>query len=171
VSGVIIVLDAMLSVIYFFTGLIPLTISGMLLASIFLPYLFVTLYNLQRSTNFTFTYRSMAFSVGAFTIQIKALWASISGQKSAFVITEKRKVAGNYMPLVRVHFVYIGLVAAGAALAFYRFGLTASLVNNFAWGIINIALFWPFVQAALPQKIQELTDGQPQLIGTPAPLY
>jgi cellulose synthase (UDP-forming) len=161
----------MLSVIYFFTGLIPLTISGMLLASIFLPYLFVTLYNLQRSTNFTFTYRSMAFSVGAFTIQIKALWASITGQKSTFVITEKRRVAGNYLPLVRVHFIYIGLVAVGAALAFYRFGLTASLVNNFAWGVINIALFWPFVQAALPQRIQEFTEGQPHLIGAPAPLY
>jgi cellulose synthase (UDP-forming) len=152
VSGVIVVLDAMLSVVFFFTGLIPLAISGMLLASIFLPYLFVTLYNLQRSTNFTFTYRSMAFSVGAFSIQIAALWAAITGQKNSFVITEKRRVAGNYLPLVRVHFVYIGLVLAGAALAFYRFGLTASLVNNFAWGVINIALFWPFVQAALPQK-------------------
>lgn len=62
-SGIVVIMNAIIPVIFFFTGIVPFLISTMLLATIFLPYIFTTLYTLQTSTNFSFTYRSLAFSV------------------------------------------------------------------------------------------------------------
>jgi cellulose synthase (UDP-forming) len=152
ISGVIILIDILLPVVFFFTGLVPLRISGMLLALLFLPYLFLTFFVLQRATNFTFTFQSMAFSVGSFGIHLEALVAALTGKKSVFVITEKQRVQGNFLPLIRMHIGYVVLVVAGALVAYIREGFSASLANNVAWAIINIAIFTPFMRAALPHK-------------------
>jgi cellulose synthase (UDP-forming) len=154
-SGTIILLDALLPVAFFFTGQVAVHISGMLLASIFLPYLFFTLYMIQRSANFTFTFRSMAFSIGSFDIQIHALWAAITNTKNSFIITAKGKVSGNFSSLVRLHVLYVGLVGIGILVALHREGLDASVVNNIAWALVNIAIFTPFILAAYPQQVAQ----------------
>jgi cellulose synthase (UDP-forming) len=153
-SGTIIVLDAILPLIFFFTGQVALHISGMFLASIFLPYLFFTLYMIQRSTNFTFTFRSMAFSIGAFSIQIDALLAALTGTKNSFVITKKEKggATGNFFPIVRFHILYAVVMVLGIGVALAREGLDASVVNNIAWASINLVLFSPFVHAAFSKR-------------------
>lgn len=150
-SGTVVVMDAMLPLFFFYFGQVPLYISGMLLATIFLPYLFLTLYTIQRTTNFTFTFRSLAFSTGAFTIHVSALVATILGRRSAFTITSKQQVEGNFISLVRVHILYIVAAVIGFAIAFVREGLDPSLINNVAWGSINAALMIPFIRAALPE--------------------
>ena len=151
-SGTVVVMDAILPLCFFYFGQVPLHISGMLLATIFLPYLFLTLYTIQRTTNFTFTFRSLAFSTGAYTIHLSALLATIMGRRSAFTITSKRQVEGNFISLVRVHIIYITAVVIGVGYAFVREGLDPSLINNIAWGSINAALMIPFIRAALPDE-------------------
>lgn len=149
-SGIIVLLNALFPVIFFFTGLVPLQISTMLLATVFLPYIFLMVYILQRSANFSYTFEALAFSMGSFPIHIRALWAVLSGEKSSFSITSKKKIHGNFIGLVIPHILYIVLVAVGFGVAINRNGLNVSVWNNLAWALFNIAAMTPFILAAVP---------------------
>ncbi len=162
-SGLFVVLDALLPVIYFYTGTVPVIISGMLLASFFLPYLFFTFYVIQRTSNSTFTFPSLGFSMGSFNIQLQALYSAATFQRSAFGITQKKKLEGNFVGLVKWHIAYAALVVGGIVVAFLREGFSASLFNNIAWGALNIIIFLPFIRAAFPER----TRNQSVPLGTP----
>ncbi|KKW36890.1 MAG: Cellulose synthase (UDP-forming), partial [Candidatus Peribacteria bacterium GW2011_GWB1_54_5] len=125
-------------------------ISGMLLAAVFLPYIFWTLYMLQRTSNFTFTFSSLGFSMGSFNIHLRAFASAATFRKSAFGITLKRRVRGNFLPLVKWHVLYIALFIIGIPVAIVREGVSASLLNNGAWALLNSIIFLPFIRAALP---------------------
>ena len=157
-SGVIVLIDALLPVAYFFTGAVPITINSMLLAAIFLPYIFFTLYMVQRTSNYTFTFPSLGFSMGSFPIHVKALWAAATFQKSAFSITNKSRLEGNYLSLVLPQLLYVAVVAVGIPFALFRDGFTASLVNNAMWGLLNIAIFVPMIRAALPTRRSKISQ-------------
>ena len=148
-SGLFVVIDALLPVAYLYTGLVPVEVSGMLLAGIFLPYFFVTLYVIGRASNFTFTFSSLCFSMGSFAIHLRAIAAALTMRKSAFAITQKYRQNGTFISLVSWHIVYIAIVIAGIPLAFSRDGLSASLINNAAWALLNIVIFLPFIRAAI----------------------
>jgi cellulose synthase (UDP-forming) len=147
-SGLVVFIDLMLPLAFLYLGLVPLQISGMLLAAVFLPYMFITLYCVQRASNFTFTFPSLALSMSAFTIHLQALYAAVTGQKSAFVVTPKEAVSGNFTRLATVHLAYIGLALLGVAVALVREGVSASLINNAAWVALNAAVFTPYIKAA-----------------------
>ena len=151
-SGAVVFLDALLPLIFLYTGLVPVYIDSMRLAAIFLPYIFFTLYVIERTSNFTFTFSSLGFSMGAFNIHLKAIWSAATFQKSSFSITEKQKASGNFLPLVTWHMAYIGIALVGVPVALMREGFSASLVNNIAWAALNIVTFAPFIRAALPER-------------------
>src|SRR5207248_925389 len=90
-SGAVLLMYSLLPLVFFFTGLIPFQTSTMLLALVFLPYIFLTLYVLTRSANSAFTFNSLAFSMCSFSIHIKALWFALIGRTSLFDITSKKK--------------------------------------------------------------------------------
>ena len=147
-SGVIVALNAILPLFYFFAQLEPLKINTMTLALVFLPYIFLILYTIQLTSNFSYTFRALCFTLGSFPIHIQALWQIIRGKQSGFVVTSKRAVSGNFAYLVTPHLVYIALVVLGVIVAFMREGLSASLLSNLAWAVIYIAVFAPFIMAA-----------------------
>lgn len=153
-SGLIVFMNAMLPLVFFFTGAEPLKIGTMTLALIFIPYLFVVLYTVQFTSNFSYTFRALSFSLSSFPIHMQAVWQILTGKKSGFVVTSKRKVSGNHSYLVTPHFVYIGLVLVGIAVASYRDGLSASVLSNTAWAFIYIAVFLPFISAATERTDQ-----------------
>jgi cellulose synthase (UDP-forming) len=148
-TGLFVVIDAMLPVIYLYTGAVPVEVSGMVLAGIFLPYFFLTLYTIQSASNFTFSFSSLCFSMGSFAIHLRALAAAVTFRRSAFAITQKYRTGGAFVRLVAWHIIYVGIVIAGIPLSFTRDGLSASLINNFAWALLNIVIFLPFIRAAL----------------------
>jgi cellulose synthase (UDP-forming) len=148
VSGIIVLINALLPLSYFFFGLKPLTINTMTLALVFLPYIFVILYTLQLSSNFTYTFRALSFSLGSSTIYMKALWATMTRRRSGFAVTSKTKLRGNHGKLVLPHLTYIGLVATGAVWGVMREGWSASMLSNIAWAFIYVAAFVPFIFAA-----------------------
>lgn len=147
-SGLIVALNALLPLVYFFTGLEPLHISTMLLALVFLPYLIVTLYTLQLSSNYSFTFRALSYSVSSFPLHLKAIGQILTFRKSGFVVTSKRAVAGRNTRLVTPHIVYIVLVIIGIVYAVAREGLSAAILSNAAWAFVYIAIFIPFIAAA-----------------------
>lgn len=157
-SGLIVLLNATLPLIYFFAGIEPLAIGTMSLALIFLPYMFVVLYTIQVTSNYSYTFRALSFSLSSFPIHCKAVWQILTGKKSGFVVTSKKKVSGNFGYLVTPHLVYIGLVVFGVLVGFLREGLTSAMVANIAWAVIYIAIFVPFISAAFEKNSNEQVD-------------
>jgi cellulose synthase (UDP-forming) len=152
-NGLIVLLNAAFPLVFFFTGEMPFQISTMTLAAAFLPYIFLMMYVLQRSSNSGYTFRALAFSMSGFPIHIKALWDVLTGAKSGFHVTSKTRLDGNFLRLVIPHISYIVMVVAGIAVAFIREGLSASLMNNTAWALFNVSVFIPMIYAALPRSI------------------
>ncbi len=149
-SGNIVLINILLPLIFLYTGLIPLQISTMFLAVVFIPYISLTLFNLSLTSNFQFTFSALSFAIGGFWIHIKALGAAITGQKSSFAITAKKALEGNFSTLVIPHALYIALIIGGLPFAIHREGISPSVINNFAWAIFSIGIFVPFMLAAVP---------------------
>ncbi len=166
-SGLVVAMNAAIPIIFLFSGLVPFEISTMGLAAVFLPYIFLTLYTLRLSSNFTFTFKSLAFSMAGFTIHIQALFAALSGQKATFHVTSKHQIKGNFLHLVYPHIAYIILVAVGMVVAAAREGLTPSVVTNVAWAVLNVGIFMEFIRAASPTRAESgehvMTQKSPQI--------
>ena len=149
-SGAVVIMNALIPLLFFFTGIVPFQISTMILAAVFLPYIFLTLYVLQRSCSFSFSFRSIAFSMAGWTIHLRALFAALTGEKTSFSVTSKKALTGNFAHLVIPHIVYIALVLVGMTLGVAREGLSPSVVSNFAWAVLNAVIFTEFIAVALP---------------------
>ncbi len=150
-SGPIVIMNALLPVVFFYTGLVPLKVATMFLALVFLPYMFLTVMVLSITTGFTLTFRAVSFAVATAGIQMRALWGSAFRRKAQFVITPKKAQSGNFLRLAIPHFGYLALVAGGILVALAREGATPSLFTNIAWAVFQIALFTPYMGAALPE--------------------
>lgn len=151
-SGVVILISASLPLLYFFFEIKPLTINTMTLALVFLPYIFVVLYTLQMTSNFTYTFRALSFSFGSFAIYIKALWHTVIRKKNSFAVTSKKRLGGSYGKLVAPHIIYITVVAIGVTWGVVREGWSASMLSNIAWALVYIAAFVPFIAAAFERE-------------------
>ena len=149
-SGAVVVIDALIPLAFLYFGVTAITTSSMLLALIFLPYIFLCLYVLQQTSNFTYTFNAISFSISSFWIQLRALVAVILNQKTAFVVTSKSAIQGNFLYLAIPHLVYIALVIIGVIIALLRDGLSASFLANLAWSLVNVAIFLPFIIASAP---------------------
>jgi cellulose synthase (UDP-forming) len=155
-SGIVVLLNAVMPLVFFFTGRVPLEVSTATLAAVFLPYIFLTIYTLQRSSNFTFTFGALAFSIGSFGIHISALISALLGRKATFAITSKKRVSGNFLHLVIPHIAYGVIVCIGITVAISREGFSPSVINNIAWAIFNVAVFIPFIYAACEGWLTEV---------------
>jgi len=147
-SGFIVLLDALLPLVFFFTGKVPLLVSSMGLAAVFLPYIFLTVTLLKMTTNSSLTFRAVAFSMSSFTIHLKAIWATLTGKKNSFEVTSKKRLSGNFLNLVAPHLAYLGLTLAGVAVAIGRDGFTAAFLSNLAWAMFNCCIFLMFIAPA-----------------------
>ena len=147
-TGPVALMNGLLPILFFFTGIEVFTISTNALAMVFIPYICLSLYVLQRSSSFTYSFRALSFSTGSFWLQITALYGVLTGRKTAFAVTSKQQLTGNFLHLVVPHFLYAGLTAVGIAVAVSREGLTASVLTNASWALITCSLFAPMVYAA-----------------------
>lgn len=149
-SGLVVAMFALFPLIFFFGGIAPFKAPTMALAAVFLPYIFLVVYTLRHTSNFSYTYRAVAFAMGAFPIHIKALLSILAGENVGFAVTSKKQVEGNYLRLALPHIAYIILTVVGIGVAIWREGLSASVMNNVAWSMFYIAAFVPFIVAAAP---------------------
>jgi cellulose synthase (UDP-forming) len=152
-SGLVVVYDAILPLIFLFTGIIAVHTSSMELAIVFIPYIFLTLFTLQLSSNFSLTYRAMSFSLSSFFLQLRGIAAVLTNQKTSFSVTSKQQIKGNYLYLTIPHIAYVSIAVLGLIVGIIREGLSASLLANLAWVAVNVALFVPFIVAASPEHL------------------
>lgn len=149
-TGVVVLIDALLPLIFLFTGIAAVQTSTMVLAMVFIPYIFLNLAVLQMTSNYSYTFQAISFSISSFFLQIRALIAVIFNQKTSFVVTSKTAVEGNFFRLVIPQIIYIVLAVIGMIVALMREGLSAALFANTSWVIVNIVAFIPFILAAIP---------------------
>jgi cellulose synthase (UDP-forming) len=150
-SGLVVAIDISLPLIFFYTGIVPLDISTLKLAVVFIPYMFFNIFTLRLSDNFNYTFSAIAFSTSSFEIFLRALVGVILRQKASFSITSKVKISGNFYNLISIHILYISATVIGLLVALYREGLDPSVVTNIAWAIVNISFFIPFMRSAVPE--------------------
>lgn len=151
-SGVVVLIDAILPILFLFTGIVAMQTSTMVVAMIFLPYVSLNLYTLQQSDSFTYTFKAIAFSLGCFYLQIRAIWAIATREETKFAVTSKRQIRGNFLYLVIPHIIYVGLFATGLAVGLLRDGPNAALIANASWALIYCVVFTVFIYAAAPRR-------------------
>ena len=126
----------------------------MALAMIFIPYIFSSLYALQKSSNYAMSFSAVGFSISSFVLQIRGVIAVLTNQKTSFAVTSKSQLQGNFLYLVTPHLLYIFAALVGLGVAVHREGIGPSLLANLAWVIVNIAAFVPFILAASPEGLK-----------------
>lgn len=173
-TGPITLITASLPIVFFLTGEVPLVVSGMNLAAIFIPYMLCVVLLLNRVSNGHFRFFGAAFSVGSFWIHTEAVAATIIRKKSNFAITPKHASVRNGLELLGViwpHAVYIFLSTFG-----FGFGLAhrmpdASLANNLAWAFWHISFFLPMLVAGVrTPRVGTMTEEGRRML-RPALLY
>lgn len=148
-TGLVVVIDAFLPIIFFYTGLVPIYTATMLIAAIFIPYMIINIYALQYSCNFSFSFLALSYCISSFPIHIKAIWAVLTGQKTTFSVTSKSQIKGNFLNLVIPQIAYIVIFIIGALFAIFKEGLSSSVVTNISWALLNIGVFAPFIISAI----------------------
>ena len=155
VSGLIIFIDMMMPLAFLFLGIKPVTTSTINFAFYFIPFMFLNLLTLYLVSGKNITFRALAFSQSSFTLQLSALFSAIFGLKSAFSITSKKALSGNFAYLSYPHIAYAVLVVIATGFALHREGLNPSVVTNLAWAFFNITLFYPFIKASFASQKEE----------------
>jgi len=157
-SGVVVLLNAIIPLIYFFTGYVPFSSSTMALVAAFMPYILLTIYNLQISSNHTYTFRALKFSMASFWIHATACIETIIGKARGFSITSKTKLDGNFPSLVIPNILYVLIALLGFTFALFRDGITPSLVTNTVWAFFYVLTFSVFIKAAIPEPRTLLSE-------------
>jgi cellulose synthase (UDP-forming) len=149
-SGLVVVYDAVLPLIFLYFGAVAVNNSTMVLAIIFLPYIFLTFATLQLSNNFSLTFYAISFSLSCFYLQLKAIASVMFGKKASFSVTSKQQLKGNFAYMVAPQIIYVVLAIIGSVVGFVRDGLGPSYLANMTWVAVNVAIFVPFIKAASP---------------------
>lgn len=159
-TGAVVLMNALLPLLFFFAGITVFTISTNALAAVFIPYICLSLYVLQRSSAFSYTFRALAFSTGSFWLQLSALAGVLTGRKTAFAVTSKQQLSGSFLHLVVPHLLYLVASCLGLGIAVARDGVTASVVTNGSWAALTCVLFLPMIYAASPGRTKAAAAAQ-----------
>jgi cellulose synthase (UDP-forming) len=156
-SGFATVVFLVCPIVYFFTGLVPLSTQGFDFALHFIP-----VFLLNRLTFLVAAWgipareiwRSEQYVIGLFPVFIQAVWSVFSQRSIKFKVTPKQRQSGTYLHLVLPQLILIGLTIAGILWSLYRFitgQLSDPLVHqlNALWGIYNLALLFTIVRASV----------------------
>lgn len=149
-SGFVVLMNMILPVVYFYTGLVPLELSSISLVLIFMPYIFLNLYVLQLTSNFSYTFQALSFSMGSFWLQIKGVFAVLFNIKTSFAVTSKQKIAGNFLSYNWFHLLFLVIGSLGVVYSYSNQGLTASFLTNVSWFLLYVVVFLPFLFSSTP---------------------
>ncbi len=151
-NGVIIVVDALIPIISLATGIQPVEGTTTSFAFFFLPFMFLNLYTLYIASGNSVTFRGLSFSMSSWPLQLQAIKSILLKQKMGFAVTPKQAQEGNFLFLAYPHLMYVVIIVACAVIGIRREGLTPSVITNITWGLFNVIMFIPFIQAAYDWK-------------------
>ena len=166
-NGLVVLADSLIPIIFLFTGITPVASTTSSFALFFIPFIYLVLYTLNRASNGSLSFRSMALTQSSFLLQVSAFAAALLKEKTKFSVTPKKAQLGNFAYLAYPHIIYTGISALAIFTALVRDGLTPSVAANSAWSVFNVIMFIPFISMALSSE----PAAKPELVapqGSPA---
>lgn len=148
-NGPVVLANSVVPLVFLFTGVTPVASTTASFALFFIPFIFLVLYTLNKSGAGSLTFRAMALAQSTFMLQVLALLAVLTGQKTKFAVTPKKAQRGNFLYLAYPHITYVAAAAAAIFTALIREGLTPSVAANSAWAVFNVIMFIPFISMAI----------------------
>ncbi|HEX8885773.1 MAG TPA: glycosyltransferase [Noviherbaspirillum sp.] len=151
-------------IIYFFTGIAPLSSYSTSFYWHAVPFIVATELAFMFGMWGVWQWEGKASYLSFFSINARALWTVLKGEKIKFPVTPKERQEGNFLPLVIPQIVVAALTAAGAVYAGYRvFGLglhneLPALLVNLVWSANNIFVMIPIIRAAQWQPPEEAAE-------------
>jgi cellulose synthase (UDP-forming) len=147
--------------IYLFTSIAPVTAYSIDFYKHILPFLILTELAFMATYWGLASYQAKANYLSFFTINMRAIWTVMRGQKIKFPITPKDRQEGNFFHIVIPQFTVIMLTILGLVFAWVSFlffhshhNLDGLIVNTF-WGLNNIAALSGIVFAAFWNPIED----------------
>lgn len=126
----------------------------------FLPYVFATLLTMVYASGFTITFRALWFTLASFPVHVAALFASLFGRASRFVVTPKvigRRSFGAVWPQIGLLAALLAAIPVGILT---RGGITPSVINNVAFALGHILILSGFVILAVDPEARPGSDSR-----------
>ncbi|SNS33618.1 cellulose synthase (UDP-forming) [Noviherbaspirillum humi] len=153
-------------IIYLFTGVPPLKAYAMPFYLHVIPFIIMNELAFMFGTWGIRSWEGKASYLSFFSINFRALWTVLKGEKIKFHVTPKDRQEGNFLGLVVPQIAIVALTAVGLLYAAYQVFILGhqeklqSLVVNAAWGLNNIISMLPMIRAALWQPPDEADVGK-----------
>jgi cellulose synthase (UDP-forming) len=141
-------------IIYFFTGIAPLSSYSGAFYWHAVPFIVVTEIAFMFGMWGVWQWEGKASFLSFFPVNLRALWTVLKGEKIKFPVTPKERQEGNFLRLVIPQIVVAALTVAGFVYACFRvFGLgmheeMPSLAVNAVWAANNVLVMLPIIRAA-----------------------
>jgi cellulose synthase (UDP-forming) len=150
-TGVFTVIDLTIPLVLLFTDWRAFAGPGIALLAFFFPIMTATLVAIRRWSGGALTYRSVSFSLSSFHIQLAAVASAVCRHRGRFVVTPKRQGIRRSIWAVAPHWMYAFVLGAALAWAINREGASLFVCANALWALAYVAMFAPFIEAALAQ--------------------
>ena len=140
--------------IYLFTGVSPVSAYTLEFFKHILPFLLLTELSFMVGTWGLSGFKGKAAYLAFFSINLRALWTVLKGEKIKFPVTPKQRQEGNFFYLVLPQFaiVALSLLALAYAWTLFRYGqgshTIGGLVANTFWSGNNIVALSTLIFAA-----------------------
>ena len=158
-SGFVIVIFIACPILFFYTGIAPVSAYGENFAIHFLPAFILnrlTMVAASWGVPMKELWRSEQYAIALFPLYIQAVWSVITGHPIKFQVTPKQRQAGNYLNLIKPQIAVVVLTVLGIIWSVYQF-VIGNLTNpwlyvlNTAWALYNVALISVVIRAAIWQ--------------------
>ncbi|WP_119154301.1 glycosyltransferase [Caldimonas tepidiphila] len=142
-------------IITLFTGISPVVAYSMDFYVHFLPFVLLNELAFMFGTWGIAAWEGKASYLSFFSINLRALWTVLKGEKIKFPVTPKTRQEGNYLHMVWPQIAVVVLTVLGlvvAAVRVFAFGATHELpvlIVISVWSVYNIAAMLPMIRAAV----------------------
>jgi cellulose synthase (UDP-forming) len=162
-SGFFIVIFIACPILFFYTGIAPISTYGTTFAIHFIPaFLLSRLTMLAAGWGVPMKelWRSEQYAIALFPLYIQAVWSVATGHSIKFQVTPKQRQSGKYFDLIKPQIAVVVLTLLGIAWSMYRFligDLSNSLayILNTAWALYNVILISVVIRAAVWQPTKQ----------------
>ena len=156
-SGFFTLIFIVCPIIYFFTGIAPISTYGAVFAIHFVPGFIInrlTFIAVSWGIPAQELWRSEQYAISLFPLFIQSVWSVFTGKSIRFQVTPKQRQSGIYLGLVLPQLTVFILTILGLIWSIYRF-LTGKLdtpstyLVNVIWSIYNLSILWAIIHAAM----------------------
>lgn len=158
-SGFVTLIFVACPILYFFTGIVPVSAYGSDFALHFFPAFVInrlTFVAAAWGISASEVWRSEQYAIALFPLFIQAVWSVFTNRPIKFQVTPKQRQSGVYLRLVLPQLLVFGLTISGMGWSLWLFA-TGKLQDpwvhllNSAWAIYNLTLLWAVIRAAVWQ--------------------